>query len=306
MYVLHFAISIILTLSSSYQTAALSTSSASYTRPLLKSLRIKSLSINQVNCYRCRTLNVALSCSNDKAYAACPASSPLSSNIENDDDTYLHNLNKDQFAAVTADLRDIRVQAGPGSGKTRVLVNRVAYMIKHLGVHPRSILAVTFTKKAANEMKDRLGLIMNDNYENDNIMVNKVNINGKMNQIKCTTLHSFCASILRQYSDKTKKDFSVYDDQDSKKIIKNLLIEKGIDITATNPGKVRNAISMIKRENLSKLKLNGSTKYIYSNPLFIIANDLLNLYNEALRINNAKDFDDLIIGSYLHTYVLGI
>lgn len=191
-YLLHIAISIILTLSSRYQTAALSTSSASYTRPSLRSPRITSISINEVNCYRGRTSNVALSCSsgNDKAYAAYPASSPLSSNTENDDDTYLHNLNKDQFAAVTADLRDIRVQAGPGSGKTRVLVNRVAYMIKHLGVHPKSILAVTFTKKAANEMKDRLGLIMKDNHENNNIMGNKVNINSKRNQIKCTTLHS--------------------------------------------------------------------------------------------------------------------
>jgi superfamily I DNA/RNA helicase len=59
-----------------------------------------------------------------------------------------------------------------------------------------------------------------------------------MNQIKCTTLHSFCALLLRQYSDKDKKDFSVYDDQDSKKIIKSLMIEKGIDIMTTNPGRV--------------------------------------------------------------------
>lgn len=168
-------------------------------------------------------------------------------------------------------------------------------MIRHLGVHPRNILAVTFTKKAANEMKDRLDKIINNNPDGIELIGKSKNSN-KMNQIKCTTLHSFCALLLRQYSDKTKKDFSVYDDQDSKKIIKNLLVEKGIDITATNPGKVQDAISMIKRENLSKLKLHGNIKkYIYSNPVFIIANDLLELYNEALRINNAKDFDDLII-----------
>lgn len=119
---LRVAIFVIVTISWSFQTEAFSILSPSCTLQLSKRTRKSCSSVCLVNSYRGRDLNVVLSCSNDidQIHTSYPEScSPSKSNIENNDDTYLRNLNKDQLAAVTANLRDIRVQAGPGSGKTR-------------------------------------------------------------------------------------------------------------------------------------------------------------------------------------------
>ena len=215
--------------------------------------------------------------------------------------TALTDLNEAQFAAVTANLAHIRVQAGPGSGKTRVLVNRVAYMIREQHVLPRDILAVTFTNKAANEMKNRLGKLLSDkstpqqdkNYE----------------LVHCTTLHSFCASVLRKYGPKSERSFTIYDDTDTKKLVRNILTEMNEDLENSSPVRVREAISMLKRECLldrsssfdnndnngleSKTGV-GSQQLLFKDPFYKIVQKVYQQYREALRMNNAKDFDDLV------------
>ena len=230
----------------------------------------------------------------------------------------LTDLNEAQRAAVTANLAHIRVQAGPGSGKTRVLVNRVAYMIREQNVLPRDILAVTFTNKAANEMKNRLGTLLSTS-SSTAVSTDKRPQNGIANSnyelVHCTTLHSFCAKVLRKYGPKSERSFTIYDDTDSKKLVRNILTEMKESLEESSPVRVREAISMLKRECLldrsysydnydydyddddSELVNNqgsGSRSLRFNDPFYNVVQQVYKLYREALRMNNAKDFDDLV------------
>ena len=224
--------------------------------------------------------------------------------------TALTDLNEAQHAAVTANLAHIRVQAGPGSGKTRVLVNRVAYMIREQNVLPRDILAVTFTNKAANEMKERLGKLLSTSSTTLSTD-NKTNNNYEL--VHCTTLHSFCANVLRKYGPKSDRSFTIYDDTDSKKLVRNILTEMKEDLDVSSPVRVREAISMLKRECLldrsssfddyddeswliesNKSSGSRSRRLRFNDPFYNVVQQVYQRYREALRMNNAKDFDDLV------------
>ena len=189
-------------------------------------------------------------------------------------DGILSGLNDAQRAAVTADLAHIRVQAGPGTGKTRVLANRIAFMNKELAVPLRDFLAVTFTNKAKSEMKKRLDKLLGES------------------GVHCTTLHAFCVTVLRMYSPVRERGFIICNDQDSKKLVKNILGEMGVDMGENGPGRVRDAISMLKRECLSTDT--GTAKLQFADSFYQLVHRVMHKYNEALRMNNAKDFDDLI------------
>ena len=194
----------------------------------------------------------------------------------------------------------------------RVLVTRIVYLIKKKNVLPENILAVTFTKKAAKEMKGRLEKMLNDDSDlnmihknleitekksvnvfhsniNNNKQENILDTKKSSSSITCTTLHSFCCQVLRKYYMVQKdRDFTVYDDDDVKKIIKKLLIERNL-LGEHSPGKIRIAISTIKRQMLT------NTRYIFQDKTYQIAAELLDDYNLVLKLNNSKDFDDLIL-----------
>ncbi len=127
----------------------------------------------------------------------------------------LNNLNEAQYKAVVTNNRYVRIIAGAGSGKTRVLITRIAYLIRHLGVFPGSILAITFTNKAANEMKDRIYKMLND--EGSGVWI--------------STIHSLCVRILREdiTAINYPRNFTVLDSDDQKSILKEAYKELGVD-----------------------------------------------------------------------------
>lgn len=125
-------------------------------------------------------------------------------------------LNDRQYDAVSTSSQYVRVVAGAGSGKTRVLTYRIAYLIAELNVDPRTILAITFTNKAAGEMADRAANLVKD-------------VLGFLPPLHISTFHSFCARFLRQEADVIgfPRSFTIYDEDDKAKLIKNIAVEKG-------------------------------------------------------------------------------
>lgn len=195
-------------------------------------------------------------------------------------DKLLENLNEMQRKAVMQTEGPVLVLAGAGSGKTTVLVNRIAYIIETRGVSPFNILAITFTNKAANEMKERI-----------NAMIGDVSL-----RMWISTFHSTCVKILRStagYLD-YDRDFAIYDTADSKTVMKECLKELNMD-EKVYP--IRSVMSQI-----SKAKDNMMTPEVYENVnktdfrLSKIA-AVYSLYQKKLKNNNAMDFDDLVFNT---------
>ena len=149
----------------------------------------------------------------------------------------LEELNSEQVKAVTHLDGPVLIVAGPGSGKTRVLTHRVAYLIGQ-GVAPENILAVTFTNKAANEMKERIAkLISSGNSYNHRLPT-------------VGTFHSVCAKILRQEIEALgwKRDFVIFDDKDSLNMIKKIMADLSLSEDQFNPNAIYGLISQQKSE----------------------------------------------------------
>ncbi len=189
----------------------------------------------------------------------------------------LDYLNKEQKEAVLKTEGPLLILAGAGSGKTRVLTTKIAYLIEECGVSPYSILAITFTNKAAKEMKDRV-----------------INLIGaKAKGIQISTFHSFGVRILTDYYDRLgyDKSFTIMDSDDSLSIIKKILKNKGLDPKSFNPNGIRNIISnnkneMITPEAYSKFALGDYEQVVY---------ETYREYEKTLKDNNAVDFDDLLL-----------
>ena len=179
------------------------------------------------------------------------------------------NLNTNQIEAVKAINGPVIVVAGAGSGKTRVLTHRLCYLVEQ-GVDSSNILAVTFTNKAAKEMKDRVD--------------NMISIN---NNATIMTFHSLCARILRTEAGLLgyKSNFEIYDDEDSNKVIKKIFDDLQFNNTAYKIKEVRNYISSIK---------NGK-KYTFDPRKQADFDLCYEKYNERLKLENAMDFDDLLL-----------
>ena len=130
-------------------------------------------------------------------------------------DRLLNGLNKQQQEAVKTTDGPLLIMAGAGSGKTRVLTHRIAYILVEKGVNPYNILAITFTNKAAREMKDRIGNILG----------------GAADDIWISTFHSMCVRILRRDIDRIgiNRNFSILDSTDQLSVIKGILKDKNID-----------------------------------------------------------------------------
>ena len=189
---------------------------------------------------------------------------------------FLDKLNKQQHAAVTAGNGPVLVVAGPGSGKTRVLTQRIAYLIAEEGVRPWQILAVTFTNKAAKEMQERVKRLLPDQ---------------AIEGIMLGTFHSICARILRREAEHLpiESNFVIFDSDDQERIVKSVIRELNINEKLYRPVSVHAAISRAKNE------LIGPNEYPTTTYRDEIVKRVYVEYQKRLIASNAVDFDDILV-----------
>ena len=192
----------------------------------------------------------------------------------------LDKLNERQKEAVLATEGPVLVLAGAGSGKTTVLVNRIAYMISQKHIRPWNILAITFTNKAAREMKDRIERLLGDTAKD----------------MWIGTFHSVCVRILRSCIDLLgySRDFVIYDTADTKTVMKECLRELDIDEKSFPVRNVLSIISNAKNDLMDAATFENVYKSDYR--MSIIAK-IYYRYQTKLRKNNAVDFDDIILNT---------
>ncbi|RIK31641.1 MAG: hypothetical protein DCC56_05505 [Anaerolineae bacterium] len=190
--------------------------------------------------------------------------------------SFLDKLNPQQRAAVTAGNGPVLVVAGPGSGKTRVLTQRIAYLIAEEGVRPWQILAVTFTNKAAKEMQERVKKLLPDQ-ATEGIMLG--------------TFHSICARILRREAEHLpiESNFVIFDSDDQERIVKNVIRELNINEKQNRPASVHAAISRAKNE------LIGADDYPTQTYRDEVTKRVYAEYQKRLIASNAVDFDDILV-----------
>lgn len=189
----------------------------------------------------------------------------------------LEYLNDRQKEAVLYGDGPLLILAGAGSGKTSVLTKRVAYLIKERNVSPKNIVAITFTNKAAKEMKERI--------------IKEVGKEGY--DIQISTFHSFGLRIIKENYEKLgyEKNFTIIDSDDSLTVVKKILKEMGIDSTRFNPKFIKNQISSCKNEMVTPEKY----KNLVNDELSDITYKVYKKYQDTLLRNNSLDFDDLLI-----------
>ena len=193
------------------------------------------------------------------------------------DSPLLEGLNPSQREAVAAVDGPLLVVAGAGSGKTRVLTHRVAHLIRDHDVSPHSILAITFTNKAANEMKERVGAL----------------IGGVVRSMWVSTFHSACVRILRAEAPALgyRSSFSIYDDIDARRLVRYCVDDLNLDVKRFPPRSIRAAISNAKNE-LVDYEAFASQGV---GPYHEAVSDIYRLYQQRLRDASAMDFDDLLM-----------
>ena len=194
-----------------------------------------------------------------------------------DTNEILKGLNKEQFEAVTHVDGPLLVIAGAGSGKTRVLTHRIAYLIAECGVKPWNIIAITFTNKAAKEMKTRIEGIVGD----------------IASDIWIGTFHSMCVRILRKEISRIEftRDFVIYDTSDQKVVIKECIKELNLNDKIYSDKYLLSEISKAKNEMMDVARYTNLYQGDYR--LSKVA-EVYDLYQRKLKKNNALDFDDII------------
>ena len=190
----------------------------------------------------------------------------------------LDSLNPAQRKAVECKDGAVLVIAGPGSGKTRVLTSRVAYLMEVRQVFPYRIMAVTFTNKAAREMRERLNRIVGA---------------AKTADLMLGTFHSICARVLRREAAQAGLDrnFTIYDSDDQLNVVKAALEQLNLDEKKYKPGAIHHIISTAKNE------LIGPEDFTADSYFNEVAKRVYEAYNRIMRANNALDFDDLLMES---------
>ena len=196
--------------------------------------------------------------------------------------SYLDELNAAQRAAVEYNDGPQLVIAGAGSGKTRVLTYKIAYLLEH-GVHAGNILALTFTNKAAREMKTRIASLVGDQVAR---------------YLWMGTFHSICTRILRQEAELIgyTRDFTIYDTTDSKSVIKHIVKDMQLDEKVYKPNVVLSRISLAKNQLLSPTSYSSNRDYTMQDRFARIpeVSRIYSEYNRRLKACNAMDFDDLL------------
>ncbi|MCM3602821.1 DNA helicase PcrA [Robertmurraya korlensis] len=192
-------------------------------------------------------------------------------------DKLLSGLNPEQQRAVKTTDGPLLLMAGAGSGKTRVLTHRIAYLMVEKQVNPYNILAITFTNKAAREMKERIYSMMG----------------GVADEIWVSTFHSMCVRILRRDIDRLgyNRNFTILDTTDQQSVVKTILKEKNLDPKKYDPRAILGAISSAKNELIGPEEFAKNA----SGHMDQIVADVYELYQKRLRKNQALDFDDLIM-----------
>ncbi|MBY0358131.1 MAG: ATP-dependent helicase [Candidatus Obscuribacterales bacterium] len=200
------------------------------------------------------------------------------------EDTLTKGLNQHQLEAVSLNWGSSLVLAGAGSGKTTVLTKRAVYLLSTLKQAPESILAVTFTNKAAGEMRERVESLVGPQIAR---------------RLMIGTFHSICARLLRQeihrYKSKEgltwKTNFVIYDETDSMSLVKNTVQKLNLDEKVFAPREMRYAISALKNDGLTAAQFTSEARTYRDGKL----SEIFNHYQAGLARNNALDFDDLIL-----------
>ncbi|HET7213575.1 MAG TPA: UvrD-helicase domain-containing protein [Terriglobia bacterium] len=190
----------------------------------------------------------------------------------------LEQLNAQQRAAVEHTDGPLLILAGAGSGKTRVITYRIAYLIEVCGIPPESILAVTFTNKAADQMKDRVAALLQ----------------GRLGVLPhISTFHSFCVSVLRRRIGRLgyTRDFTIYDEDDQQRALKVAAQDSGLSDWITSPRSVLARISAAKNRGVSPARMESEAYDPSTRNLAA----LFKAYENKLRQSNALDFDDLLL-----------
>lgn len=190
----------------------------------------------------------------------------------------LNGLNEKQYEAASHDRGPILVIAGAGTGKTRVLTHRIANLIDTRKARPQEILSITFTNKAAREMKERISKLVD--YDVERMWIG--------------TFHSICVRILRRDIDKIgyENNFIIYDTDDQKTVLKGIIKSRNLDTKKYNLNVIKGIISNLKNQRISP------DKYIsdnYGNFYHRNVGEVFADYEKELKKANALDFDDLII-----------
>jgi DNA helicase II / ATP-dependent DNA helicase PcrA len=199
----------------------------------------------------------------------------------------LVHLNDPQRRAVTTTQGPVLILAGPGSGKTRVITHRIAYLILQERVKPRNILAMTFTNKAANEMRERLERMVGTHSR----------------ELVVTTFHSLCARMLRRSKEFLLRfgltpSFSIADESDQERVLREVIRAPGMDLTGLDenqktPGALRDLISQAKSNMRTPALLEAQAEQENKFSLRIVAR-IYHEYDRQLRKNGLLDFEDLL------------
>ncbi len=190
------------------------------------------------------------------------------------------NLNEAQRRAVQAGDGPILVLAGPGSGKTRVLTHRIAYLIREKQVAPWQLVAVTFTNKAAREMRHRVETLLG----------------GNPSGLTMGTFHATCVRILRRENQSLPgydSDFVIFDTDDQRQVVKQALRDNNLDDKKFPPNKMLSGIGKAKNELVTP------EQYAANNYISEVTKRVYQRYQEILVANNAMDFDDLLLNTVL-------
>lgn len=190
----------------------------------------------------------------------------------------LQVLNPEQREAVTTIDGPVLVLAGPGSGKTRVLTHRVAYLVQEASIHPQNILAVTFTNKAAREMQERVQSLLNERAET----------------LSVGTFHSLCARILRRHIDHLGYDnnYVIYDTDDQRRLVRQIIKDQmNLNEKTYRPVAIHSAISQAKNDLIDPRAYQQQAKTYWEE----IAGRVYKNYQEQMQEANALDFDDLLV-----------
>lgn len=191
----------------------------------------------------------------------------------------LSGLNPEQRLAVTTTDGPVLIVAGPGSGKTRVLTVRIAYLIQEMGVAPWNVMAVTFTNKAAREMRERVERLVGE----------------RAKWISLGTFHAFCARVLRQHGSAIDIDprFVIYDDSDQMSTVKQAMEALDINTKTFSPRAILGAVSRAKSHNIGPTSFTNQVETYFDE---IVAR-VYPAYQQTLKRRRALDFDDLLLST---------
>ena len=192
----------------------------------------------------------------------------------------LDKLNDRQREAAAKIEGALLILAGAGSGKTRTITYRIAHMIEEMGISPYKILAVTFTNKAAKEMKERVESLIGED----------------AGRVMISTFHSFGLRLLRVYGDRLgyNPNFTIYDTDDQKRVVKNIMKELVIKDKNLKEGLIVSVISKLKEDGITPEEYEKTERFIDNGKIIV---EVYRRYNSVLKNNNAMDFSDILVNT---------